>query len=212
MSDGRNELKKRGLTLLPEGGLWMPEACLMMIADVHVGKAVHFRQHGIPVPWQVEARNLENLSRLLSLYKPRHLVVLGDLFHSAFNCAGEVFESWRRQWDNVTVTLVHGNHDRGSEDLCRRTGIEVCLTLKLGDVLLKHEPSESKEETTGLEITGHLHPGFWVGRRGYPCFWYTPGRLVLPAFGAFTGFYRVKPRAGHQLFVSYNHQLWPLAF
>lgn len=212
MSGGRDELKKRGLTLLPEGGLWMPDSSLLMIADVHVGKAVHFRRHGIPVPWEVEAQNLENLTRLLSLYKPRHLVVLGDLFHSAVSYACEAFANWRRLWDKMSVTLVHGNHDRGSEDFCRHIGIEVRNMLRVGDVLLKHEPSEDATGMAGLEIVGHLHPGFSVGRRCYPCFWYTPGRLVLPAFGTFTGFYRVKPQAGHQLFVSYNHQLWPLAF
>lgn len=212
VSGGCEELKKRGLTLLPEGGLWMPEASWLIIADVHVGKAVHFRKHGIPVPWQVEARNLEKLSLLLSLYKPRRLVVLGDLFHSDVTYASEAFGVWRNQWDQVSITLVQGNHDRGSEDFCRQIGLEIHRTLTFGDVVLRHEPREETPARAGLVISGHLHPGFSVGRYCYPCFWYSPARLVMPAFGAFTGFFRVKPRSGDQLFVSYNQQLWPLAF
>jgi len=197
---------------LPEGGLWMPEVSWLVVADVHVGKAVHFRKHGIPVPWQVEVQNLKKLSDLLTLYKPRRLVILGDLFHSEVSYAGEAFFAWRNLWEHVSITLVQGNHDRSAVDFCRQIGLEIHRTLTLGDIVLRHESPEETPAQAGLVISGHLHPGFTVGRRCYPCFWYTPARLVMPAFGAFTGFFRVRPRSGHQVFVSYNQQLWPLAF
>ena len=47
------------------------------------------------------------------------------------------------------------------------------------------------EGGTAYEVAGHLHPCARVSRGGHtqrrPCFAFGGGRLILPAFGAYTG-------------------------
>ncbi len=56
------------------------------------------------------------------------------------------------------------------------------------------------------EIAGHLHPGARLVRRGRsvrrPCFAGDGNRLVMPAFGAFTGSLNVLDRAFSGMFPS----------
>jgi metallophosphoesterase superfamily enzyme len=58
----------------------------------------------------------------------------------------------------------------------------------------------------GYALAGHIHPAVRLTERGgqslrLPCFWFGARVGVLPAFGAFTGSARVRPRAGDQVFV-----------
>jgi metallophosphoesterase superfamily enzyme len=80
---------------------------------------------------------------------------------------------------------VEGNHDgRSAETL----GGAVRDLLMLGPLLLRHEPMHGHAPG---EIAGHLHPCAKVAGRGGSvrkrCFATDGQRLVMPAFGAYTG-------------------------
>ncbi|MCB0811530.1 MAG: metallophosphoesterase, partial [Flavobacteriales bacterium] len=82
-----SEVQVRGerLELLPAKALWWPRARVLVIADMHMGKATHFRKAGIAVPGAVEQRNVQRAQALLAHYAPHEVLLLGDLFHSRHN-------------------------------------------------------------------------------------------------------------------------------
>jgi metallophosphoesterase superfamily enzyme len=61
------------------------------------------------------------------------------------------------------------------------------VEIALGEVTLRHEPGAGVVN----EIAGHLHPVAAIRRRGRrvrtKCFVISPARIILPAFGAYTG-------------------------
>ena len=74
--------------------------------------------------------------------------------------------------------------------------------LEVEGIQLKHEPQQDNDQ---VEIAGHIHPSCRIsaGRADplrAPVFWLRGKRLVLPAFGSFTGGYNIKPRQGERLF------------
>jgi metallophosphoesterase superfamily enzyme len=74
-----------------------------------------------------------------------------------------------------------------------------CNTLTLGALTFRHEPSGA-----AAEIAGHLHPVARVAHRGRVvsrrCFAADETRMVVPAFGAFTGGLNVRSAAFCDLF------------
>jgi metallophosphoesterase superfamily enzyme len=71
--------------------------------------------------------------------------------------------------------------------------------------VVRHEPEKGGAEG---EIAGHLHPGARIVRRGRsirrPCFASDGSRLIMPAFGAYTGMLNVRDRAYAGLFALEN--------
>jgi metallophosphoesterase superfamily enzyme len=55
-------------------------------------------------------------------------------------------------------------------------------------------------------LSGHIHPCVRLSGKArnsmtLPCFWFAEKFGVLPAFGDFTGTYRVVPKKGDQVYV-----------
>ena len=80
---------------------------------------------------------------------------------------------------------ITGNHDRNLE---ARWGGSSVDELALAGIILRHEALRGERSP---EISGHFHPkyrqllrGRLVSRR---CFVKGPRKLIMPAFGAFTG-------------------------
>ena len=65
------------LQLLPQRALWWPAARMVMVADVHFGKAATFRRAGQPVPHGTTADNLARLDAVLAATGADHLELLG---------------------------------------------------------------------------------------------------------------------------------------
>ncbi|EMR02512.1 metallophosphoesterase, DNA ligase-associated [Cesiribacter andamanensis AMV16] len=72
--------------------------------------------------------------------------------------------------------------------------------------LLTHHPPEPDVLPAGTyALCGHIHPA--VSLRGaarqalsLPCYYFGPRVGMLPAFGKFTGFYKIKPKAGDAVY------------
>ena len=75
------------LQLLPQRALWWPAARMVLVADVHFGKAATFRRAGQPVPHGTTADNLARLDALLAATGADHLVFLGDFLHARSGAA-----------------------------------------------------------------------------------------------------------------------------
>ena len=190
MTNGSASLEWRGhpLRLLADRAVWDPHQQLLLVADLHLGKAETFQAHGIPLPSDGDASTLNALLDLATRWQPRQVVVLGDLIHSRLGLTPELRQKLRALPDllGCPLRLIDGNHERGSwlEGLPREP------SQALGPLWLSHAP----ESVAGhLNLCGHLHPVLVVGkgpdRLRLPCFHLREEetQLVLPSFGHLTG-------------------------
>ena len=69
------------LVLLPEKGIWRQASEDLLVADLHLGKAEVFQSFGIPLPSDEDRGTLQRLERICTRYRPRRLIILGDLIH-----------------------------------------------------------------------------------------------------------------------------------
>lgn len=167
---------------------WPRQKCLIL-SDFHVGKAAHFRKNGIAMPKSILVKDLKNLEHLLEFFEVEHLIIVGDLIHAGKNSELDFFCLWRKNFSELKMSLVKGNHDRINAQFYAENCIDqVENRLELPPFTFVHEPEIIAESFT---ISGHIHPGVVVGnskeRVKLPCFSYSKNQLILPAFSEFTG-------------------------
>jgi DNA ligase-associated metallophosphoesterase len=183
------------------GALFWPEENMLIVADLHLEKGSAFAARGVLLPPYDTASTLARLARLVERFAPRIVMALGDSFHDGGGPA--------RMADTDRASLkalqrgrdwlwIAGNHDPDPAD---GIGGRFADMLAIGPLTFRHEPSSGSCEG---EIAGHLHPLARVARRGRAvsrrCFASDSRRLVMPAFGAYTGGLNVRDRAVAALF------------
>jgi DNA ligase-associated metallophosphoesterase len=199
------------LALLPEGAAFLTDSCILIVADVHLGKSAAFRAKGLPVPEGDSARDLGRLSDLAKKTKASHLVIAGDLFHSSTGITPELETALVRFMSGIgiPVTLVAGNHDikipRLPADLRCVPQLDIAETLRV-----IHDPTHAGGDR--LHISGHWHPVVRIpdGKRTslrLPCFLFRDNTLVLPAFGSFTGGAILDAKPDDRIFVALREQV-----
>lgn len=194
--------------LLPEKAIFWAEKQLLILADLHLGKAGHFRKSGIPVSDLVHAKDMLNLDRLIKKVRPAHVVFLGDLFHSEQNQSWPAFKHWMQSMAPLTFTLVLGNHDVLPAHEYQLSNLDVVDQLRIPPFLFTHIP----ESTSLYNIAGHVHPAIRLKGKGRqslkaPCFHFDDLRGLMPAFGAFTGTAQLQVKASDQVFVVADDQV-----
>lgn len=204
------------LFLLPERAIWWPSQKVLMIADLHIGKAATYRALGQPVPSGTTRENLRRISHLLVHYQPVRLVFLGDFLHAAQARTPAVLRAlheWRQDFPNLECVLVRGNHDSRAGDPPAFLNMQVVEEPWLmGPFAACHHP---QGHPTHAVIAGHLHPVVKLYGRGrdhlrLPCFCFEDGRAVLPAFGEFTGGWTVTREYARQLYPVGGQAVWRL--
>lgn len=191
--------------LHPYRAAYWEEADTLLIADLHLGKARHFRREGIPVPSAVGNENWDKLIALLLEFEPGRVLLLGDLFHSVYNSAWEEFGELLEQFAHIRFELVLGNHDILDAHHYERVGLHIYPdTLLESPFLFTHEPLEEIPEGV-YNICGHLHPGVKLygggGSLRLPCFHFGEQQGIFPAFGAFTGLAIMRARRTDAIYV-----------
>jgi DNA ligase-associated metallophosphoesterase len=196
--------------------LFWEEEKALILSDPHFGKTGHFRQSGIAVPQQVYREDLQRLVSLLQHFKPRQLIVVGDLFHSRHNKELDLFQKWRKDFAQLHIHLVRGNHDILPENWYEETGIEVSKEeLSIKNFYFRHDPGETflnHPKKGSYYFSGHIHPGVSIKGNGkqslrFPCFYFTKTFCVLPAFSRFTGTYRVEAGKEEIIFAIVENKL-----
>jgi uncharacterized protein len=215
------EITVAGVSLVADlaGALYWPEEGALIVSDLHLEKGSAFAVRGVLMPPYDTAATLEALAGVLARYAARIVIALGDNFHDGGGPArlaatdrAQLHELQRgRDW-----IWIAGNHD---PDPGEGTGGVFARTLALGALSFRHEPmacgggargnrfgenfSETFGETCG-EIAGHLHPAARIHQRGRTqtrkCFATDGERLVMPAFGAFTGGLNIRNAAFLKVF------------
>jgi uncharacterized protein len=194
---GAGEVTVAGVPLIADlaGALYWPEEALLVVSDLHLEKGSAFAVRGVLMPPYDTATTLERLAGLLTRYAARIVVALGDNFHDGGGPArlaatdrAHLLELQRgRDW-----VWIAGNHD---PDPREGIGGAFARSLALGPLTFRHEPAPTgqggNDGGSVGEIAGHLHPAARILQRGRTqtrkCFATDGARLVMPAFGAYTG-------------------------
>ena len=183
----------------PGGAIYWPQERALVVADLHFEKGSSYARRGILLPPYDTAATLARLTALIMHYAPRVVIALGDSFHDgggpdrlADNDRAELRELQRgRDWIWIT-----GNHD---PEPAQNIGGEFGGALAIGPLTFRHIPAGSPGE-----IAGHLHPVARVAHRGRAvsrrCFAADAMRVVMPAFGAYTGGLNVRDAAFADVF------------
>ncbi|MBB3132533.1 hypothetical protein FHS26_000228 [Rhizobium pisi] len=185
----------------PLGALYLPDAGLLVVSDLHLEKGAAFARRGMMLPPYDTLATLTVLAAVISRYDPKLVVSLGDNFHDRIgsrhlpeNFRALIVEMARgREW-----IWINGNHDPdGIVDLPGVSSDEI----HYAGLTFRHEPKNGLQKG---EISGHLHPSATVRRRERsirrPCFATDGARLLMPAFGVMSGGLDLRHKAMHGLF------------
>ena len=197
--------KEELIQLLPEKVAFLPQHQMLVVADIHLGKASHFRKEGIMIPMPPACPDLKCLGELFDALNPTTVVFLGDLFHSSLNHEWGNLQDFLCAYPDIRFVLTKGNHDILPSSVMKDSCIEVVSELEVGGrLILSHEPLMEVQEEK-LNIVGHIHPGILIktkGRQSYrlPCFYHKGQCLILPAFGQLTGLHILKKAANTRIY------------
>ncbi|MEO1550071.1 MAG: ligase-associated DNA damage response endonuclease PdeM [Pseudomonadota bacterium] len=170
------------------GTLWWPEARLLAVSDLHLGKSERMaRRGGALLPPYESLETLTRLSLDVTELDPKTVVCLGDSFDDlAAERALEEDSRLRlaalmggRRW-----IWIEGNHDSGPVLI----GGTHMASLERGPLTFRHIANTSADPG---EVSGHYHPKHRLVIRGRlisrPAFLIATDKVILPAFGLYTG-------------------------
>lgn len=167
---------------LPSGALWLPDDGVLCVSDLHLGKSGRIARAGgaLLPPYEV-AETLHKLACDLTATGAGQVVCLGDSFDD-LAAAATLEPAARSHLASLQAgrrwVWVTGNHDPGPVDLAGSHLAEVTL----GPLTLRHIASAATPE-----ISGHYHPKFRLAGRSRACFVLDAARMILPAYGTYTG-------------------------
>lgn len=171
------------LLALPSGALLWPDQRLLVVSDLHFGKALRLARRGgaLLPPWEV-AETLARLEADLQAHAPAQVIALGDSFDDP-QAEAELDAAHRlrlaRMADGRDWVWIAGNHDPGPLTLPGRQLAEA----QIGPLTFSH----IAQPGTVAEVSGHYHPKARLAGRWRPCFLLDAARVILPAYGTFTG-------------------------
>ncbi len=197
-------LHVNGARLLADvsGVAFEPETGTLLVADLHFEKGSAFAARGQMLPPYDTRETLRRLTNAIVRLEARRVFALGDSFHD-LGADGRMHDSDASTLASLVSSVedwlwIEGNHD---PEPPARFGGRTAPEATLGPLTLRHEPVEGP---CPGEVAGHLHPCARVSVRGRGlrrrCFATDGSRLVLPAFGAFTGGLNVCDPAWHTVF------------
>src|SRR5690554_203383 len=182
------------IQLLSQRAIYLVQYKILVIADMHLGKLLHFRKKGIFVPAIAVNEDLEIMQKLIEEYNPKEVIFLGDLFHSEKNSECDCFLKTIALFPLIKFTLTKGNHDIIPEEFFNNAQVEIVKErIFENKIVLRHQLPKNPEPDT-FYIIGHFHPGYVIHRKArqtfrLPCFYQYGNVLILPAFGKFTGLF-----------------------
>ena len=197
-----------GLDFIPDlsGALYAPEFRALLVADLHLEKGTSLARRGVHLPPYDTRESLLQLRAAVEAARPERLIFLGDSFHDGQ--ARERIDAadlalLRTITSGAETVWITGNHDPAPPG---DVGGIIIEEMALGPVTLRHQPKALREGEA--EIAGHLHPAAAVQARGHRircrCFIADERRLIMPAFGSYTGALSVRSAAFEGLFGAFH--------
>jgi DNA ligase-associated metallophosphoesterase len=188
MNDHVFNLADTQLHARADGSLWCPIGRILCVSDLHLGKSERIaRRGGTLLPPYETRETLLRLEEAVAATDPAEVICLGDSFDD-LAAAQSVSDETRATLARLQVgrkwVWIEGNHDPGPVDF----GGSYRANLQRGALTFRHIAKASSQGVLRGEISGHYHPKAALrgtGRR--PCFLLDKARLIMPAFGTYTG-------------------------
>ena len=175
------------LIALPTGALYWPDENLLCVSDLHLGKSERRLRLGTGALPPYETRDtIARLDTDLRLTGAKTVICLGDSFDD--NAAASAISGDDKLWITTLQSgrrwiWVEGNHDPGPVNM----GGTYLSELPIPPLTFRHI---ARHGASG-ELSGHYHPKASVKTRGRnlnrPAFLIDSDRVVLPAYGTYTG-------------------------
>ena len=175
------------LRMLASGALWWEASRLLCVSDLHLGKSERMaRRGGVFLPPYEVRETLTRLEADITATGADVVVCLGDSFDDleAAGNLGEAESLWLtrlmagRRW-----VWIEGNHDPGPV----RFGGTHLAELYQPPLHFRH----IAQPGAAGEVSGHYHPKARLALRGKsinrPAMLYDSDRVILPAYGTYTG-------------------------
>ena len=188
---GDAEITLAGVSLRfrPCGALYWPDESILCVGDLHLGRAERMAREGSGLLPPYETQDtLDRLEAEIAALAPERVICLGDSFDdlaAARNLADELVTRLDRLAAGRRWIWIAGNHDPGPVSL---SGTHLAEA-RIGALVFRHVAAERL--TAGGEISAHFHPKARLCRRGIAvsrrCFLCDGRRVILPAFGTYTG-------------------------
>ena len=180
------------------GALYWPLHGMLIIADAHLEKGSSFASRGYTLPPYDSHFTLSRLETLCAKLQPKQILILGDFFHdnnAHRRLSAESLQLFQKL-QKFPLIWIKGNHDIGYKP----EGIDVYNEFQKDGIVFRHEALINGRN----EISGHFHPKsefnykgeFFRGR----CFIEDGRKLMLPAFGAYTGGLSIQDKVIRHLF------------
>lgn len=171
------------LLALPSGALHWPAQGLLCVSDLHLAKSERLARRGGTLLPPYETR--ETLARLeadLTATDARRVICLGDSFDdsaAALALVPEDAETLSRLMTGRDWVWIAGNHDPAPYD----PALAPLAELAVGPLTFRHIAGPAAQ----AEVSGHYHPKAAIAGRSRPCFLIDAARVILPAYGCYTG-------------------------
>jgi DNA ligase-associated metallophosphoesterase len=173
------------LVLHHAGIIYWPKYKIGIVSDLHLEKGSHFAKRGFFLPPYDSQDTLERLLETCKSVAVSRLIILGDCFHDPKGYdrlplpARQLFD----QLLNFDPVWIKGNHD-GDFVPDNFAAYEV---FEQENIIFRHQAIPGAIN----EISGHYHPKtniiYKEMRIQRDCFVTDGKKLILPAFGAYTG-------------------------
>lgn len=175
------------LVALASGALWWAAEGVLAVSDLHLGKSERIaRRGGALLPPYDSRETLARLAHDIAALTPDEVICLGDSFdddRAATALAADLRDTLLTLQAGRRWIWIAGNHDPGPLAL----GGTHLAELRRGPLTFRH----IADAGAAGEISGHYHPKAVISLRGKhisrPCFLADAARIVMPAYGAYTG-------------------------
>lgn len=172
--------------LLHSGIALLPDSATAVVSDMHLEKGSSYAKRGFYLPPYDSRATLEKLLDTCTYSRVRRIIFLGDSFHDA-----QGHERLMTPARKALAALSHydciwvkGNHDGDYVP----NGFIDCMAHEQDGIVFRHEASPDE---TRPEISGHFHPKAPIRHKGgrieKTCFLEDGRKMIMPAFGAYTG-------------------------
>jgi DNA ligase-associated metallophosphoesterase len=187
------------LVLDASGAAWWPAERTLVVADLHFEKGSAYARRGQFLPPYDTRATLKRIAVLITRFGPERVIALGDSFHdgdAGARLSTDDIAALAALTGAVAWVWIEGNHDPKPPAWLGGT---ITGEVAIGGLVFRHVPVGSVGE-----VAGHLHPAARITRGGMStrkrCFVSDGMRLLLPAFGAYTGGLDVREAAIASLF------------
>lgn len=172
-----------------DASLYLPENSTLLVSDLHLekGKA---QSKAAPLPRFDTSEGIAKLSAAIARTNAKEVIFLGDSFHTNLH-AFQLPVIFRQQLLDLAkdraFIWITGNHD---PDLPEYLPGQIVPNYTASGLYLTHQIGEDEAKISGL-ICGHYHPkariSLQIRKISGKCFIQDETRMIMPAFGIFTG-------------------------